>query len=153
MPLPQADIAMDKGDSFRSNGEQSGARPACGLNLNLREVQIVNTKTVNVLGTDYSVIFASEQEEPRLCGMDGFCDDSVKEIYVDDMSKAAKSPDSKKDLETYRKKVVRHELIHAMLSESGLQSESAWAMNEEMVDWIAIQGPKLMEVWSAAKCL
>ena len=33
---------MDKGDSFRSNGEQSGARPACGLNLNLREVQIVN---------------------------------------------------------------------------------------------------------------
>ena len=144
---------MDKGDSFRSNGEQSGARPACGLNLNLREVQIVNTKTVNVLGTDYSVIFASEQEEPRLCGMDGFCDDSVKEIYVDDMSKAAKSPDSKKDLETYRKKVVRHELIHAMLSESGLQSESAWAMNEEMVDWIAIQGPKLMEVWSAAKCL
>ena len=33
---------MYKGDSFRSNGEQSGARPACGLNLNLREVQIVN---------------------------------------------------------------------------------------------------------------
>lgn len=32
---------MDKGDSFRSNGEQSGARPACGLNLNL-EVQIVD---------------------------------------------------------------------------------------------------------------
>ena len=113
----------------------------------------MDMQTVNVLGTDYSVIFANEQEEPRLCGMDGFCDDSVKEIYVDDMSNAAKSPDSKKDIETYRKKVVRHELIHAMLSESGLQSESAWAMNEEMVDWIAIQGPKLMEVWSAAKCL
>ena len=143
---------MDKGGSFRSNGEQSGARPACGLNLNL-EVHIVNTKTVNVLGTDYSVIFANEQEEPRLCNVDGFCDDSTKEIYVDDMNKAAQSPESKKDLETYRKKVVRHELTHAMLSESGLQSESAWAMNEEMVDWIAIQGPKLMEVWSDAKCL
>ena len=143
---------MDKGDSFRSNGEQSGARPACGLNLNL-EVQIVNTKTVNVLGTDYSVIFANDQEEPRLCGIDGICDDSTKEIYVDDMIKAAQLPDSKKDLETYRKKVVRHELTHAMLSESGLQSESDWARNEEMVDWIAIQGPKLMEVWSAAKCL
>ena len=113
----------------------------------------MNTKTVNVLGTDYSVIFANEQEEPRLCGIDGFCDDSTKEIYVDDMSKAAKSPDSKKDLESYRNKVVRHELTHAMLSESGLQSESAWAINEEMVDWIAIQGQKLMEVWSAAKCL
>lgn len=113
----------------------------------------MNTKIVNVLGTDYSVIFANEQEEPRLCGIDGFCDDSAKEIYVDDMSKSAQLPDRKKDLETYRKKVVRHELTHAMLSESGLQSESYWAMNEEMVDWIAIQGPKLIEVWSAAKCL
>ena len=41
MPVPWADITMDKGGSFRSNGEQSGARPACGLNLNL-EVQIVD---------------------------------------------------------------------------------------------------------------
>ena len=113
----------------------------------------MNTKTVNVLGTDYSVIFANEQEEPRLCNVDGFCDDSAKEIYVDDMSKAAQSPDSKKDLEAYRNKVMRHELTHAMLSESGLQSESDWARTEEVFDWIAIQGPKLMKVWSAAKCL
>lgn len=77
MPVPWADITMDKGGSHQSNGEQSGARPACGLNLNL-EVQIVNTKTVNVLGTDYSVIFANEQEEPRLCNVDGFCDDSAQ---------------------------------------------------------------------------
>lgn len=32
---------MDKGGSFRSNGEQSGARPACGLNLN-SEVRTVH---------------------------------------------------------------------------------------------------------------
>nr|DAF32266.1 MAG TPA: hypothetical protein [Ackermannviridae sp.] len=30
--MPLADITMDKGDSFRSNGEQSGARPACSTN-------------------------------------------------------------------------------------------------------------------------
>lgn len=113
----------------------------------------MQTVNVNVLGTDYSVIFASEQEEPRLCGMDGFCDDSAKEIYVDDMSKAAQSPDSKKDLSAYRNKVIRHELTHAMLSESGLQSESDWARNEELVDWIAIQGPKLLKLWESAKCL
>lgn len=113
----------------------------------------MNTKTVNVLGTDYSVIFASEQEEPRLSSWDGFCDDSVKEIYVDDMSNAAKSPDSKKDLLAYRNQVMRHELTHAMLSESGLQNESDWAKNEEIVDWIAIQGPKLMRLWESAKCL
>ena len=113
----------------------------------------MNTKTVNVLGTDYSVIFASEQEEPRLSTRDGFCDDSAKEIYVDDMSNAAQSPDSKKDLAAYRNKVMRHELTHAMLSESGLQSESDWARNEELVDWIAIQGPKLVKLWESAQCL
>lgn len=32
---------MDKGGSFQSNGEWSGARPACGLNLNL-EVRTVH---------------------------------------------------------------------------------------------------------------
>lgn len=113
----------------------------------------MNTQSLNVLGTYYNVILASEQEEPRLCGMDGFCDDSAKEIYVDDMSKAAQSPDSKKDLLAYRNKVMRHELTHAMLSESGLQNESDWARNEEIVDWIAIQGPKLMRLWESAKCL
>lgn len=113
----------------------------------------MDTQSLNVLGTYYNVILASEQEEPRLCGMDGFCDDSAKEIYVDDMSKAAQSLDSKKDLLAYRNKVMRHELTHAMLSESGLQSESDWARNEELVDWIAIQGPKLMRLWESAKCL
>ena len=113
----------------------------------------MNTKTVKVLGTDYSVIFANEQEEPRLCNVDGFCDDSAKEIYVDDMSKASQLLDSKKDLLAYRNKVIRHELTHAMLSESGLQSESDWARNEEIVDWIAIQGLKLYEAWKQAECL
>lgn len=113
----------------------------------------MQTVNVNVLGTDYSVIFASEQEEPRLSTRDGFCDNSAKEIYVDDMSNAAKSPDSKKNLAEYRNQVVRHELTHAMLSESGLQNESDWARNEEIVDWIAIQGPKLIKLWESAKCL
>ncbi len=113
----------------------------------------MDTIKVKVLGTEYNVFLATEDNQPRLRGLDGFCDDSVKEIYVDDMSKAAQSPDSKKDLAAYRNKVMRHELTHAMLSESGLQNESDWARNEEIVDWIAIQGPKLLELWEDAKCL
>lgn len=113
----------------------------------------MDTIKVKVLGTEYNVFLATEDNQPRLRGLDGFCDDSAKEIYVDDMSKAAQSPDSKKDLAAYRNKVVRHELTHAMLSESGLQNESDWARNEEIVDWIAIQGPKLLKLWEDAKCL
>lgn len=113
----------------------------------------MDTIKVKVLGTEYNVFLATEDNQPRLRGLDGFCDDSTKEIYVDDMSKATQYPDSKKDLAAYRNKVMRHELTHAMLSESGLQNESDWARNEEIVDWIAIQGPKLLKLWEDAKCL
>jgi hypothetical protein len=41
---------------------------------------------------------------------------------------------------------MRHELIHAFLFESGLDCCS-WADKEEIVDWIAIQFPKLQNVF------
>lgn len=51
------------------------------------------------------------------------------------------------------KKTIRHEIIHAFLNESGLtdcalQPRGSWARNEEMVDWFAIQGPKIVQAWS-----
>lgn len=113
----------------------------------------MDTIKVKVLGTEYNVFLATEDDQPRLRGLDGFCDDSVKEIYVDNMDKAAIAPDCKQNLINYRNKVIRHELTHAMLAESGLPTESDWARNEEMVDWIAIQGPKLLKLWEDAKCL
>jgi hypothetical protein len=49
------------------------------------------------------------------------------------------------------KKNTRHEIIHAFLFESGLnmdsRSSSAWATNEEMVDWMAIQFPKMNKLF------
>jgi hypothetical protein len=42
-------------------------------------------------------------------------------------------------------------VIHAYLSESGLNSSSngvdCWARNEEMVDWFAIQMPKIVKTF------
>ena len=50
--------------------------------------------------------------------------------------------DAKGNLEDFKKSVKRHELIHAFLYESGLDSCS-WAYNEEIVDWLAIQWHKI----------
>ena len=60
--------------------------------------------------------------------------------------------------ETYWKKTLRHELIHAFLNESGLSDssncyEGAWTKNEEMVDWFAIQSPKIFEVFKEVSVL
>lgn len=56
-----------------------------------------------------------------------------------------------------RKEVLRHEIVHAFLAESGLQADTskarAWAMNEEMVDWIARQGPKIFQTFREADAM
>ena len=107
---------------------------------------------VSILGSNWGIHESDEIQEPRLIGADGFCDDSVKEIFVDSLEKIDKSC-AKKNLESYKKKVLRHEITHAFLCESGLAECSDWATNEEMVDWIARQGLKLYEAWKQAECV
>ena len=99
---------------------------------------------INVLGTEYTIRTKKRHKDTLLKSMDGYCDDSVKRIVV---SHLEPEPDSKHDLEAVWKKVLRHEIIHAFLSESGLAENRDWAQNEEIVDWIAIQGPKIYKVW------
>ena len=49
--------------------------------------------------------------------------------------------------------MLRHEIVHAFLYESGLDVSSEWARNEEIVDWIALQTPKLQKAFEEAGCL
>ena len=107
---------------------------------------------VNILGSEWSVKFGSEKEYPNLTNVDGYTDLSIREIVVDDMEASQGQIGAKADLESYQKQVVRHEIIHAFLLESGLDSNSnsadSWAVNEEMVDWFAIQSPKIFKVFN-----
>ena len=107
---------------------------------------------VNILGSEGSVKFGNEKEYPNLAEMDGYTDLSTREIVVDDMEASQGQIGAKADLESYQKQVVRHEIIHAFLLESGLDSNSnsadSWAVNEEMVDWFAIQSPKIFKLFN-----
>lgn len=98
---------------------------------------------VDVLGTMYSIVKSDKLEDPKLENLAGYCDSSVKEIVIDTF----KSDNlSKADLTSYEKEVIRHELIHAFLNESGL-GDCSWGCNEEIVDWIAIQFPKMLKAF------
>lgn len=103
--------------------------------------------TVNILGSEYSVIIGGDKLHEDA---DGICDETAKQIVVDDYADAIGKPDSKANLDVQMKKVLRHEIVHAFLFESGLAENSFWAQNEELVDWIAIQGPKLIKAWREA---
>lgn len=106
---------------------------------------------INILGTDYTVTHASEADDPRLEGIDGFCDETIKELVYENYRRNI--PYCKGRLDIQEKKVLRHEIVHAFLFESGLAENSEWAKNEEMVDWIAAQAPKLIKAWTEAEAL
>lgn len=104
---------------------------------------------IDVLGSKYTITQSNEFDDPCLKDCDGYCDHSVRKIVIDTFHA---EPMSMEDLEEHRKKVIRHELVHAFLFESGLGGAS-WASNEEIVDWIAFQLPKILEAVKDAKAL
>lgn len=106
-------------------------------------------KTVDVLGTKYKIVFHNRTEDAILSQADGYCDWSSKTIVI------CRNLDSNiGNIEYAYKKILRHELTHAVLHESGLDvctgETTAWALNEEMVDFFSIQGPKLYQIWVKA---
>lgn len=108
---------------------------------------LTENRTINVLGTDIRIQFRTEKQDKSLEKCDGYYDESEDLIVI-------KIPEadvmSLGNLENYQKKVLRHEIVHAFLHESGLSINSApsdsWATNEEMVDWLAIQIPKISKI-------
>ncbi|MDD6988764.1 hypothetical protein [Ruminococcus sp.] len=113
-------------------------------------------QTVNILGTEYKVVYKDFNAEPSFeeRGIDGYCDSIDKVICVCNMKTY---PCWEKETEQYCEKqekiTLRHEIIHAFLNESGLQDNSVflgnvgWAKNEEMIDFFAIQSPKIYKVY------
>lgn len=117
--------------------------------------------SVNVLGTEYTIEVHKVSEDDYLNKnkLAGYCCEESKLIVIADMSEKEFFPDmNEKEQETFFKKVLRHELTHAFLNESGLSDSAsvpagAWAKHEEMVDWIAIQFPKMAKVFEEVGCL
>jgi hypothetical protein len=104
-----------------------------------------------ILGTEYEVIKdAEEKDYPQLKKCDGFTDFSIKRIVVANFDKDESSVD---DIDWYKKKVLRHELVHAFIHESGLAENCDWARNEELTDWIAIQFEKILGVFIELQCI
>lgn len=113
--------------------------------------------TVSVLGTTYRVSLVNKLDGDGNLG--GFCDADLHQIKLLDLSKVegwSKEPVMK--IKAREKEIFRHEIVHAFFDESGLKFNTTnldqrWADNEEMVDWFAIQGPKIMRAWREAGCL
>ena len=108
---------------------------------------------IDILGTKYKVKFQSEKENKKLKGCNGLCEYYSKELIVENMKHLENDISAFNNIMDYQNKVLRHEVIHAFLAESGLRGNSTWAENEEMVDWLAIQFPKIQKVFEKLNCI
>lgn len=116
---------------------------------------------IDVLGTTYTIKRVDHGQDYFMDKMQvsGYCMAHAKCIVILNLKS---HPDWKDDPETAikaaEKETLRHELIHAFFNESGLQDSTmhtacGWAKNEEMVDWIAIQFPKILKAFKDADAL
>ena len=116
---------------------------------------------VNILGTEYKIEIhkVSENDYLREHRLAGHCAEEGKLIVVADMSEKEYFPNmDEQEQEIYRKKTLRHEIMHAFLNESGLSDslsvpDCGWAKHEEMIDWFAIQSPKIFQAFKEVGCL
>lgn len=118
-----------------------------------------NEIKISILGTTYAIRTGVQREEDKnLDGLIGFCNHYTKTISVVDLNYDVDgNPISDVvKLETV-KDTLRHEIIHAFIHESGLWAcavpVDSWADNEEMVDWIALQFPKLLNAMQEADAI
>ena len=122
------------------------------MDINEAQKLINNERKVNILGSEWIVKEHFEFQDELLSDCDGYCDWATKEIVVSKVNESTLG-----NPEAYSRKILRHEIVHAFLYESGLSECSSkvepWALNEEMVDWIARQGQRIYKAWEEADAL
>lgn len=103
----------------------------------------MKNKKINILGTKYRI----KCKKLGNADFDGETDYTRKRIIIriDNYNNVG-------DFKWLQKKQLRHEIIHAFMSESGLQSNwkhvEEFGHDETVVDWFAIQSPKIYKVFA-----
>lgn len=99
------------------------------------------SKTVNILGTDYIVEHDDNLEKS---GCDGICEEYAKRIRLRNSDDMLTDNDVEPLKQLRHDEVARHEVIHAFFIESGLEDYCA---NEQLVNWFAMQAPKIFKAF------
>lgn len=116
-------------------------------------------KKINILGQTYKIYLGvSIDKDNSLANRFGYCSGVDKKIVIAELNTIDSWKDeNSKVKQKQTENTIRHEIIHAFLVESGLWGSSndtdSWATNEEMVDWIALQYPKMLSVFKKLGCV
>lgn len=100
---------------------------------------------IDILGTPYNIKFNTEQECPKLADNNGLCELYSKEIIV--KTGYEDDPNAFNNITDYRENILRHEIIHAIFHECGLDN---YCDDEVLVNFLAIQYPKIKDIMNKA---
>ena len=104
---------------------------------------------VKVLGTKYRIYLnVPDTEDKTLKTISGYCDKTEKRIAIGRLGEECNLGNPTE----YIKYIIRHELVHAFLFESGIGGDTVWDIDgqehpEHMVEWIAMQTPKMAKLF------
>ena len=106
---------------------------------------------VNILGQEYEIKKQSEIENPKLKARraNGLAELYSKELIISTEA-SVEDEETYTNLAEYEKKVLRHEIVHAFFHEAGLND---YCHDEQLVDWIALQIPKMYKAMNETDCI
>lgn len=104
-------------------------------------------ESVNILGTEYRLIIDDEMHRTER--------DGAERRYLHEISLRPKADMLDSESTDYEralrfKEVGRHEILHAFFDESGLEG---YSQNEQLIDWLAAQSPKIFKVFTELELL
>lgn len=98
---------------------------------------------IRILGTNYTIrVVSAHDENMEAVGASGLCEAYSKELCVKDYT-TENDPKQYKEVEKYCKKVLRHEIIHAVFFEAGL---SKYFEDEDLTETLSHLAPKMVEI-------
>lgn len=102
-------------------------------------------RIIKILGNPWHFMMCSQEVEPKLKEVMGFCDWSSHVICIADPNENKDDMNMENPYQIICK-VARHEVIHAYLFESGLGDDfmhPASGHEETIIDWFAFQFKKI----------
>ena len=103
---------------------------------------------IDILGTPYNIKFATSKEYSKfdIRDADGLAELYSKEIYI--RTGYEDDPNCFNNITEYREKVLRHEILHAIFHECGLDK---YSNDEDLVNFLALQYNKIVDIMNKAK--
>lgn len=95
---------------------------------------------IKILGTKWKIDTSHELVDDL-----GECDYSIRKIFTTSKLSADPTSGEVRDMKYLKRKVLRHEIFHALAAESGVGTS---AINTELViDWMASMYPEMRRIF------